>query len=1391
MKHPTLRIQYATPGAASCATYSARHTLASTVRRLAGSRKRMRVLIPLILALAGIPSASAATRVWDGGGVTNAWSEAANWSGDVVPGVNDVATFDGTSTNNATIDANGPQGANINVGILQIKAGYTGTITQEPSVNVRLTVDFNQSEPLSTFIGGSGDLDVDQNFLLTGGTFTSPSGRLLVGANFSHTAGGTFLHNNGTVVFDTFFGNIGVPGSETFNNLTFGAVNQNKSIANGGTLIALGTLTLADGSITAGTVEARGGLTHQTSFDGGNTTIRLVQDTTRTITLAAPSNFPNLVVNAPNVTINTSGAGIISMRDLTLQAGTVQQGSVALDLVSLSDFTQSGGTYIGGSGAFTTRDFVIAGGAFTGGSGDIDVNQFFAISGGTFTSTSGRLLVAHNFTHTAGGSFLHNNGTVVFDNFSDSMIDVNGSETFHNLTFSAVNGSKSIAAGDTLISLGTLTLANGAVNTGTLSPQGNMTVGGGALGGNARVTFAGSANQTYTNSAGRPNLSGIWTVIKPAGKVTLASNLTLATTQALNITSGTLDLGSSFNLTAGPVTIGAGGILRNLGNGNLTLGGNLVNNGIFNFNGGGTGCGDANASDPLLIRSSLIGTTRNWSGVGAFSVVDVDLQDQNASAVSGGIRAFTSTNSGNNTNWTFDTGCPVQITAQPADQGGCLNAATSLIVGATGDTLTFRWRKSGVDLVDGGNLSGATTATLTINPTTGGDVGSYDVVAADRFGVTATSTSANLTLLASPEIISHPVSAISCETLPVTFTVVATGNGLTYQWRKDGNPVSGANAGSFSILSVAAGDAGDYDVVVGGTCGPPAISSAVALTVNTAPVITSQPVDQEVPEGSSTSFSVTTTGTDLTFQWRRNGMPLSDDARVSGANSATLTIDAVAAEDAASYDVVVGGTCSPTATSDSASLTVTVCSSAGMITFECISSVTAMSYLDETPVPLDARLSTQLQMSHGVTFGSVAGYVALVRLGSGHATSPPNGIGGVDASNLLEYDSPIVITFTMPGSPSTPAVTDFISIRGDQIAAAGSATMEAFDVSGALIGSVTAADVTGGLTLSLSIPNIHSVRLTQTQQSDIAFDDLTFHPLAPGLSARPIANAGPDQPAHAGETVTLDGSGSSDDNTATEDLIFAWTLVSKPAGSSAALVGAATMHPSFVSDVPGEYVATLIVTDADGQSSDPDPVAVSSLNCTPTADAGADQGAFVGQLVTLDGSASHDPDSDPLEFSWTLVGPDGNPAALAGAMTPSPTFIPSIDGTYTATLTVTDPFGAASSDTTVISVISAGEFAMSQIVSALNDVGALTAAQVTTRGNRQALQNFLSQAIAALQAGDVLQARSKLMQAIQRTDGCVLRGSPDESGPDRDWVIDCTAQSAIYQKLNAALNALS
>ena len=124
------------------------------------------------------------------------------------------------------------------------------------------------------------------------------------------------------------------------------------------------------------------------------------------------------------------------------------------------------------------------------------------------------------------------------------------------------------------------------------------------------------------------------------------------------------------------------------------------------------------------------------------------------------------------------------------------------------------------------------------------------------------------------------------------------------------------------------------------------------------------------------------------------------------------------------------------------------------------------------------------------------------------------------------------------------------------------------------------------------------------------------------------------------------------------------------------------------------------------------------------------------------------------------------------------------------TLTVSDLIGPSLPDSVTITATSAAGFAETKILSTSNTVAALSGGQVTTKGNKKALQKFLSQSIVALQKDDVPKSIDKLEKTIERTDGCVLRGAVDGNGPGRDWITDCDAQIEADNLLNDALDAL-
>jgi len=292
-------------------------------------------------------------------------------------------------------------------------------------------------------------------------------------------------------------------------------------------------------------------------------------------------------------------------------------------------------------------------------------------------------------------------------------------------------------------------------------------------------------------------------------------------------------------------------------------------------------------------------------------------------------------------------------------------------------------------------------------------------------------------------------------------------------------------------------------------------------------------------------------------------------------------------------------------------------------------------------------------------------------------------------------------------------------------------------------------------------------------------------------NSAPIADAGADQPLRAGDTVHLDGTASFDDNTATANLVFSWTFSLLPVGSTASIVGADTATPSFVADLADTYAIELIVTDEGGLPSAPDEVVVGADNLAPTAAAGNDQLVIIGETVNLDGSASTDPEFDLLTYAWSITAaPVGSSSILVDANNVTSSFMPDLEGVYQVNLVASDIIGPGAPDTVQITAATAEEFSEIQIVSGNDAIVALVPGQVTTGGNQNALLNSLSQAITAIQEGDLAKAIDKLEKALIRTDGCVLRGSPDGNGPSRDWITDCTAQVETYDILSAALAAI-
>lgn len=228
-------------------------------------------------------------------------------------------------------------------------------------------------------------------------------------------------------------------------------------------------------------------------------------------------------------------------------------------------------------------------------------------------------------------------------------------------------------------------------------------------------------------------------------------------------------------------------------------------------------------------------------------------------------------------------GASISITTQPADATVCAGTNATFTIVVSGSGITYQWQKDGSSISNGGNISGATTNTLTILAAGLSDAASYRCVITSGCGTT-NSNAGQLFIDVPPAISTQPLTQSSCSGNTLNLTVAAVGTSLTYQWQKDGVNVStgtGGTTDTYSIASVSASDAGDYTCIVSGSCAPSITSAVATVTIINAPTITTQPLSQTACVNTSATFTIATTGSIQSYQWQKNGTNVTDGGTIS------------------------------------------------------------------------------------------------------------------------------------------------------------------------------------------------------------------------------------------------------------------------------------------------------------------------------------------------------------------------------------------------------------------------------------------------------------------------------------------------------------------------------
>ncbi|WP_425075138.1 HYR domain-containing protein [Psychroserpens sp. S379A] len=319
-----------------------------------------------------------------------------------------------------------------------------------------------------------------------------------------------------------------------------------------------------------------------------------------------------------------------------------------------------------------------------------------------------------------------------------------------------------------------------------------------------------------------------------------------------------------------------------------------------------------------------------------------------------------------------------------------------------------------------------------------------------------------------PTINTQPQNVNLCTGDDATFTVTASGDGLSYQWYNPSNNPIGGNTNTLTVTNVSTADIGNYYVVVSGTaiCATTVTSNIATLSVENLS-ITTPPSNQTICLGDDATFTVT--GTDISsYQWYFNGSP------IPGAFGASYTVNNATLADAGNYSVVVSGTYCSDINSVNALLNITEPATA------------TINYLEPAYCITDPLASVNLNGTNAYTGGTF--------------TSTPAGLslnastGDIDPSTST-YGT-YTVTYTTPsvgGCPAAIATTSVIINDSNAIANAGTVTPTADceDVTVTLsANAITAFGATGTWTVTsgqiastYSFSDINSPTSTFTGQS--------------------------------------------------------------------------------------------------------------------------------------------------------------------------------------------------------------------------------------------------------------------------------------------------------------------
>ncbi len=273
------------------------------------------------------------------------------------------------------------------------------------------------------------------------------------------------------------------------------------------------------------------------------------------------------------------------------------------------------------------------------------------------------------------------------------------------------------------------------------------------------------------------------------------------------------------------------------------------------------------------------------------------------------------------------------ITAQPQSVTTEEGENVEFTVVAIGSDLTYQWQYR----VPGGTWNNATdsgcnTATLTLPASMSLNGNNYRCFVRNALGSDYSDPVALIVTVSIPRITSQPTGQSVLAGATATFKVTASGIGLTYRWEESADSGitwknctgQGYDTDTLTITATVPDNGKLYRCAVTNANGS-AMSDAAMLTLQSPPVITTQPESVTAEEGKQDAvFSIVASGSDLLYRWQyRVPGGVWIDATETGCNTAALTVPATMSRNGYNYRCIVSNELGSDA-SDTVTLTVIV-----------------------------------------------------------------------------------------------------------------------------------------------------------------------------------------------------------------------------------------------------------------------------------------------------------------------------------------------------------------------------------------------------------------------------------------------------------------------------------